>query len=85
MADDGLGADLQNGGFATLGKAANPASYGGVNKAANDAIGNVNSRIQDFYKKSRQALGMEKKAEPGMAPGTFEKFKTEYKKEHKGD
>jgi len=77
MADD-LASDLENGGFATVGKVANPASYGGVNKAANDAIGNVNSRIQDFYKKSRQSLGMDKKPEPGMAPGTFEKFKKEH-------
>lgn len=51
MADD-LASDLQNGGFAKLGKAVDPqTSVNGV-KNAEDSLGNLGKKIQDFYKKS---------------------------------
>jgi hypothetical protein len=84
MADD-LAEELKGGGFAKLGKVADPESYRGPKDSAESAIGNIGSRITSFYKSSRQALGIDKKAEPGMAPGTFAKFKAQYKKDHKGD
>ncbi len=52
MADDDLASSLQNGGFAKLGKIADPQTSVDAVKSAEDSIGNIGKKIQDFYKKS---------------------------------
>jgi hypothetical protein len=61
MADSDLASDLQNGGFAKLGQAADPQKAG---QAVSDTIGKIGKGIQDFYKKSIGANKDYKKATP---------------------
>jgi hypothetical protein len=64
MADDSLASELQNGGFAKFGEAASGKTGSDAVKSASDAIGNVGSQIQKFYKHS---TGQDSK---GMKTGT---------------